>query len=415
MGPARNTSKDLPMAARGFFRIALVLGLISAIGPFAIDMYLPALPTIGENLRVSPSAVQMTVMAFLVATGACQLFYGPAADIFGRKQPIYFGIGLFVVGSIGCALAPNVETLIAFRVVQGVGACAGAVVPRAIVRDLHTGAEAAKLMSLLMLVFSVSPILAPLTGSFVIGLAGWRGVFWVIAGLGLLGIVLVAVGLKETRPEHARADATWRSSISSFGMLLKDRHYLGLVLTAAFGVSGFFSYLGNSSFIIIEHFHQSNTTYALLFAMNAAAFIGAAQANGWLAKRFGLPRVVRVAVTGFAAIMILNFVLTWLGMDSLPAMIAMLFFGFAFLGLVIPTTSVLALDKHGDIAGAASALMGALHMMVGSTAMAIVGLFADKTPLPMVAGIAACAAVSFTLGQLTLKGKGPGTPAPAAA
>src|SRR5690348_14093735 len=118
------------MAARGFFRIALVLGLISAIGPFAIDMYLPALPTIGENLRVSPSAVQMTVMAFLIATGACQLLYGPAADIFGRKKPIYFGIGLFVVGSIGCALAPNVETLITFRVVQGVGACAGAVVPR---------------------------------------------------------------------------------------------------------------------------------------------------------------------------------------------------------------------------------------------------------------------------------------------
>ena len=123
--------------------------------------------------------------------------------------------------------------------------------------------------------------------------------------------------------------------------------------------------------------------------------------------------MVRVAVTGFAAIMILNFVLTWLGMDSLPAMIGLLFFGFAFLGLVIPTTSVLALDKHGGIAGAASALMGALHMMVGSTAMAIVGLFADKTPLPMVAGIAACAAISFVLGQMTLKGKGPGTPAAA--
>lgn len=402
------------MAARGFFRIALVLGLISAIGPFAIDMYLPALPTIGGDLHVSPAAVQMTVMAFLIATGACQLFYGPAADIFGRKAPIFFGIGLFVAGSIGCALAPNVEILIAFRIVQGVGACAGAVVPRAIVRDLHTGAEAARLMSLLMLVFSVSPILAPLTGSFVISLVGWRGVFWVVAGLGLLGIVLVAVALTETRPVHARADATWRSSITSFGKLFKDRQYIGLVLTAAFGVSAFFSYLGNSSFIIIEHFGQSKTGYALLFSLNAAAFIGAAQANGWLARRFGLPRVVRVAVSGFAAVMIINFVLTWLGMDSLPGMIALLFIGFAFLGLVIPTTSVLALDRHGDIAGAASALMGALQMMVGSAAMGVVGLFADKTPLPMVAGIAVCAAISFTLGHMTLKGKGPGTPAPAA-
>ena len=401
------------MAARGFFRIALILGLISAIGPFAIDMYLPALPTIGGDLGASPAAVQMTLMAFLIATGGCQLLYGPAADIFGRKKPIYFGIGLFVTGSIGCALAPNVETLIVFRVVQGVGACAGAVVPRAIVRDLHTGADAARLMSLLMLVFSISPILAPLIGSFVIAGTGWRGVFWVVAGIGILIITMVALALEETRPAEARTGASLRSSIGSFGMLLKDRYYLGLVLTGAFGVASFFSYLGNSSFVIIRHFGQSEMGYSLLFGMNAAAFIGAAQANGWLARRFGLPRVVRYAVSGFATTMMLNFVLTLLGVDNLVVMVSLLFVGFGFLGLVVPTTSVLALDKHGAIAGSASALMGALHMVVGSTVMGIVGAFADATPLPMIAGIAACAAVSFSIGHMTLKGKGPGTPAPA--
>ena len=401
------------MAARGFFRLALILGLISAIGPFAIDMYLPALPTIGGDLGASPAAVQMTLMAFLIATGGCQLLYGPAADIFGRKKPIYFGIGLFVIGSIGCALAPNVETLIVFRVVQGVGACAGAVVPRAIVRDLHTGADAARLMSLLMLVFSVSPILAPLIGSFIIAGTGWRGVFWAVAGIGLVIITMVALALEETRPAEARTGASLKSSISSFALLLKDRYYLGLVLTGAFGVASFFSYLGNSSFVIIEHFGQSELGYSLLFGMNAAAFIGAAQANGWLAKRFGLPRVVRYAVSGFATTMMVNFVLTLFGVDNLVVMVGLLFLGFGFLGLVVPTTSVLALDKHGAIAGAASALMGALHMVVGSTTMGIVGLFADATPLPMLAGIAVCAAVSFAFGHLTLKGKGTATPAPA--
>jgi DHA1 family bicyclomycin/chloramphenicol resistance-like MFS transporter len=265
-----------------------------------------------------------------------------------------------------------------------------------------------------MLVFSVSPILAPLIGSFVIGVTGWRGVFWVVAGIGLVIVAMVTFALEETRPAHARTGASLRTSAASFAMLLKDRYYLGLVLTGAFGVASFFSYLGNSSFIIIEHFGRSQMGYSLLFSMIAAAFIGAAQTNGWLARRFGLPRVVRYAVSGFSATMVLNLLLTWLGMDNLGAMVGLLFVGFGFLGLVVPTTSVLALDKHGSVAGAASALMGALHMVVGSTTMGIVGLFADSTPLPMVAGIAVCAAVSFTLGHMTLKGKGPWTPAPAA-
>ncbi|HEY8360412.1 MAG TPA: MFS transporter, partial [Ramlibacter sp.] len=143
-----------------FFRLALVLGLVSAVGPFAIDMYLPALPTIGQALGASPGAVQASLIVFFVALGLGQVVYGPVSDMFGRKPPLYFGLLLFLAGSIGCALAPTVEALIALRFVQGLGACAGMVVPRAVVRDLHTGADAARLMSLLMLVFSVSPILA---------------------------------------------------------------------------------------------------------------------------------------------------------------------------------------------------------------------------------------------------------------
>lgn len=165
---------------RSIARLAILLGLITAVGPFAIDIYLPALPTLGASLQASPAAVQMSLTVFFVIVGVCQLFYGPISDVFGRKPPIYAGLVIFAVGSIGCALAPTIETLIAFRALQAFGACAGMVIPRAIVRDLYTGHEAARLMALLMLVMSVSPILAPLAGSLIISLWSWREVlpYW---------------------------------------------------------------------------------------------------------------------------------------------------------------------------------------------------------------------------------------------
>ena len=166
-----------PRERPSFLKNAVVLGLVSAIGPFAIDMYLPALPTIATDLNASTAATQMTLMAFFVAFGVCQLVYGPAADMWGRKPPLYFGLALFTLGSIGCALAPSIGWLIFFRALQGIGASAVMVVPRAIIRDLHTGVEATRLMSLVMLVLSVSPILAPLTGSALIVPFGWRAVF----------------------------------------------------------------------------------------------------------------------------------------------------------------------------------------------------------------------------------------------
>ena len=164
-----------------FAKTAIVLGLLSAVGPFAIDMYLPALPTIAADLKASTGATQMTLMAFFVAFGVCQIVYGPASDMIGRKPPLYFGLTVFLIGAVGCAFAPNIGWLIAFRFLQGVGGSAVMVIPRAIIRDLHTGVEAARLMAFVMLVFSVSPILAPLAGSALIVPFGWRAVFVAVA------------------------------------------------------------------------------------------------------------------------------------------------------------------------------------------------------------------------------------------
>ena len=385
------------------FRTALVLGLLSAIGPFAIDMYLPALPSIGQALSADAGAVQMSLMAFFISLGLGQIVYGPVSDMFGRRAPLVVGLLLFGAGSVGCALAGDVHTLIAFRFLQGLGACAGMVIPRAVVRDLHTGPDAARLMSLLMLVFSVSPILAPLTGSLLIEAAGWRAVFWAVTVAAIAGLALIATSLPETRPPAQRVESSVGSALAAYGQLLRDPHFLGLVFIGAFGISGFFAYLANSSFVLIEHYGLSPRMYSIAFSVNAVSFIGVSQFTGRLTARFGLVPVVRFAVIGYAATMLAGLAVHLAGFDHLLVMAALLFLGYGFLGLVVPTTAVLALDAHGSIAGTASALMGTLQFATGAAVIAVLGLFVDGTAAPMLAGIAACAVCAAAVAMFTLR------------
>jgi DHA1 family bicyclomycin/chloramphenicol resistance-like MFS transporter len=385
-----------------FLRNAITLGLLSAIGPFAIDMYLPALPAIGRNLQAGTGAVQMSLTAFFIALSLGQSLYGPLSDMIGRKAPLYLGLALFSLGSLGCALAPNIQVLIGFRFLQGIGACAGMVIPRAIVRDLHTGVDATRLMSLLMLVFSISPILAPLTGSFVIQLGGWRAVFWVVLVAAAVGCLILGT-VTETRPRSERVNSNIRAVAAAYGLLLRDRHFLGLAFIGAFGISSFFVYLSNSPFVLIEHYHLSPRLYSVYFSANAASFFAMAQLNAWLASRFGLRGLVRGAVTVYAVVMLTLLALFVSGIDRLEVLAALLFIGYGCLGLVIPTTAVLALEEHGKIAGTASALMGTVQFVTGAIIMVVVGSFLNGTALPMVAGIAACATLALILGQVTLR------------
>ncbi|KKB11477.1 major facilitator transporter [Devosia geojensis] len=384
-------------------RAALVLGLLSAIGPFAIDMYLPALPAIGASLEANTAQVQMSLMSFMAAIAVCQLFYGPISDMVGRKPPLYFGMVVFVIGGIGSAMAPSIEWLVVARFVQGIGACAAMALPRAIVRDGYTGAEAAQLMSLLMLVFSVSPILAPLAGSLVIGFADWRWIFWAIAIVGVLGILLLAFALEETRPAHLRVESSIGGALRAYGTLLKDWNFLGLTFIGAFGMASFMAYLANSSFVLIDHYGLTPTLYSVMFSINAVSFIGVAQLTGWLTRRFGLNRVVRMAVIGYVVVMLALFAVFLANIDSLAVLATLLFIGYGFLGLVIPTTAVLALEEHGEIAGTASALMGTLQLVTAAVVMGVVGAFFNGTAQPMVFGIAACAVLAYVLTQVTIR------------
>ena len=388
-----------------FLRLALVLGLLSAIGPFAIDMYLPALPAIGRALHADEHQVQLSLMAFFLSFALSQIVYGPASDMVGRKPPLYFGIALFALGSIGCALAPDIRWLVAFRFVQGLGGGAPNVITRAVVRHLHTGAEATRLMSLLMLVFSVSPILAPLVGSLIIDAGGWAAIFWAIAVIGLLGLALTGFALEETRPPAERTRSDIASTGRAFALLVRDPHFMGLTGVMSFGIGAFFIYLSNSSFVLINHYGLTPRQYSIAFAANAASFIGASQLAGRLAHRYGLKRVVSVSVAGFALAMCAGSALNMSGVDGLAPMIVMLMIGFGFLGLVVPATSVMALDHHGEIAGAASALMGTLQMVLGAVIIALMGLVVDGTARPMLMGIAGVALLTWALTWVSLRGE----------
>jgi MFS transporter, DHA1 family, multidrug resistance protein len=279
------------------------------------------------------------------------------------------------------------------------------VIPRAVVRDLHTGVDAARLMSLLMLVFSISPILAPLSGSVLIDFFGWRGVFWAVLVAALVGIVLVATALKETRGAEARLESNLSSALRGYGRLLKDRYFMGLAAIGGFGIASFFVYLANSSFILIDHYGLTRSQYAVAFSVNAVSFFSVSQLNGVLGARFGLRRVMRVAVSGFAAVMLAMFAAVLMGHHSLWLIASFLFVGYGFLGLVIPTTAVLALEDHGEIAGTASALLGTLHFVIGGIAIGITGAFFDGSALPMIGGIAACAVTAFLLALIVFSRK----------
>ncbi|WP_379555058.1 multidrug effflux MFS transporter [Pseudomonas sp. MD332_8] len=388
--------------SRRIAHLALLLGLITAIGPFAIDSYLPALPTLGASLQASPAAVQMSLTVFFIVIGVCQLFYGPISDVFGRKPPIYAGLMIFAVGSIGCALAPTIEVLIAFRAMQAFGACAGMVVPRAIVRDLYTGHEAARLMSLLMLVMSVSPILAPLAGSLVISLWSWREVFAVLAVVAVLCLVMTVVQLPETHPAERRLGKTLGSAFSSYGSLLRDPVFMGLSLVCGFGLATFFVFIGSAPFVYIEHFGLTPTQFSLAFALNAASFFAMSQLTARLSARFGLAPLIRSSVIGVAVVMSLLAITTlWSG--NLALMMSLLFIGFGFLGLLLPAAGVLSMEDHGAVAGSASALLGAIQMITGAVCMSLVGVFADHTPAPMLVGIALCAVAALLTVLWTLR------------
>lgn len=383
-------------------RTGLVLGLLALVGSAAIDMYLPAMPRIAEDFGSSEAAVQMTLTGYFIVFGIAQLIYGPLADQAGRRLPILLGLSIFFLGALGSALAGSVEALVGWRAVQGLGGAALMVVPRAIVRDRYTGVEATRLMAMIMLVVSVSPMLAPLAGSGLMALAGWRTVFFVLATLSLLSAVLVLIAQPETLPKQARVTISLASMLRGGRVLLSDPGFMGVTLIGGFGMASFFVFLASAPFVYVAAFGLTPTGFSIAFAANAVGFFTASQLASRLGARMGIRRLVRRGVMGFALFTLGLFAVALTGAATLPVVIVGLFCANACLGVVIPTSMVLALDEHGDIAGLAASLGGTLQMLAGGAMIFAAGPFFDGTALPMLAAIALCGIIAATLTALML-------------
>lgn len=387
----------------GFARSAVVLGLLAAVGPFAIDLYLPAMPEIVQSLNTDDAAAHMTFTVYFIAFGIAQLFYGPLADRFGRKPPVFLGLVIFIIGSILCAMASDVSMLTLGRFIQALGAAAPMVIVRAVVRDLHTGTEATKLMALVMLVISISPMLAPLTGSMIIQFGSWRLIFYALALISLAAMVQMAFLLPETLPDDRRARIDPVAMIRSTFYLLRDGKFMGLTLIGGFSLASFFVFIASAPLVYMTQYGLTPTTFSLVFAVNAIGFFASSQFAASLGQRFGMGRVALVAVFGFAAATSLLFVLVWAGFDDLWVLMALFFIGNSCLGQVIAPTMVMALEDHGEHAGMASSLGGTFQMVAGGIMILICSPFFDRTALPLVGAVAACALTALVIALLTLR------------
>lgn len=393
--------------SHSMFRTAVVLGALSCVGPFAIDMYLPALPEIARTLEASPAAVQMTLSAFFLAFGLSQLVYGPWSDQAGRRVPVFTGLAVFVAGSVLCALAPTVAMLTLGRLVQGLGAAVVMVIPRAIVRDLHTGNAATRLMAMIMLVISVSPMLAPLAGSLMLLVFDWRAIFGFFIVAAILSALMTRFALPETLPPERRVPVNLANLRRGARILVTDTTFMGLTLVGGFGMASFFVFIASAPFVYADEFGLTPMQFSLAFAVNAIGFFSASQLAAPIGERIGMTRAVRIMTSGFAFFTVCLLLLALAGAASLTVTVAFLFCANACLGVVIPTTMVLALDAHGKIAGLASSLGGTLQMLAGGAMIALAGPFFDGTVTPMIAAIAACGIGALAINMIALRPRVP--------
>lgn len=380
----------LPQPSRPAAGLIVILGTLTAFGPFSIDMYLPGLPAIARDLGAAPALIQLTLSLFFVGLAVGQALYGPLSDRYGRRRPLLFGCALYAVASAACALAPTALALVAARLVQALGGAAGMVIARSVVRDRCDAHEAARVFSLLMLIMGLAPITAPLIGGQLLAFVGWRAIFWVLCGFGLLCLLTVALALPESLPAERRSGAGVGAALRTYGRLLSDRQLLGYALAGGCASAAMFAYIAGSPFVIIELYGITPQQYGWIFGANALGLILASQLNRRLLDAFAGAAIVRVTLlvsVGAAGLLVMA---AATGAGGLAALLIPLFVCVASGGLVGPNTTAAALAPHGKAAGSASALLGALSFLIGTAATALVAALQNGTALPMAGVMAGC-------------------------
>lgn len=389
---------------RRYLQLVLVLGALTAIGPLTIDTYLPALPELTAEMGATASQAQLTITGLLVGLGVGQLVVGPLSDAVGRRRPLLMGLAGHGLMSVVCALAPSVTMLAITRSLQGVAGAAVAVVSMAVVRDLFSGVRAAQLLSRLMLVVGVAPILAPSLGSALMTFTSWRGIFVVLAVVAVALFVLALVALPETLPPVRRRPGGVRDSLRGYADLFRDPTFVVMVLVAGLMFATLFAYISGAPFILQELFALSPQQFGVAFGLNAVGLIVMTQVNPLLVQRItpvtALSIGVVVSTLGAVALLVTSVT----GFGGLFGFLVPLWFVVAAAGLSFPNAPAIALNRHGEAAGTAAALLGAAQFLIGGLIAPLVGALADGTAAPMAAVILGASTLALVLLVLARRG-----------
>lgn len=379
------------------FTIIIILGLLSAIGPFSIDMYLPGFPAIADDLHTSVDMISYTLASFFVGICIGQLLSGPLLDRFGRKRPLIVGMSLYILASLGCAFADSVEQLILFRFFQALGGCVTMVAPRAIIRDVFPVHENAKIFSLMILILGVSPILAPTTGSYLISGFGWYSVFLVLAAISLLVLLAVIFLLPESSHPDPSFTLKAKPILRNFRIVLQNRQFVIYTLSGSIAAAGLFAYLAGSPFVLLKFYNVTEKEYGLIFALIASGLITASQLNNFLLKKFSSEIIVRTALLVQTLAGILLFAGSTFNLLELYSFIFLLFVFLSCQGFNFPNASALSMAPFEKEAGSASALMGSIQMGFGALAAACVGILNATTAVPMTGVMACCGLIALLI------------------
>ncbi len=397
----------LPLARTRFryFELIVLMGVLQAFAPLSIDMYLPSMPLLEKVFNATTAQVQITLVTFLLGFALGQAIYGPLTDRFGRKPPLYFSLALFVFASAACALSTSINALAVFRLLQAIGACGGAVVSRAMVRDLFPPVDLRRIFSMLVLVLGVSPMISPFIGGYLLVWFGWKSIFVTQASLGAAMLVAMHFRLAESlAPENARP-LNMDHVVSTYLHLLRDRTFLGASLVCGFSSAGMFAYIASAPFVFINLYKLPPQQFGWLFGFIAAGLIGASQVNGRMSHKIAIWRVLRVANlvqlgSGFAVL-----ATAATGFGGMAGIFAPVFVYMCATGFVFPNGSAIAMMRHGNMAGTASALLGTNQFVIAAGTTIVLGVIDNSSAMPMAIVIAGCGVAATVLNYLTLGSK----------
>ncbi|PIC86863.1 MFS transporter [Sporosarcina sp. P20a] len=376
--------------------LVVLLGSLSAFGPLSMDMYLPGLPIVAEDLNASTSLVQLSLTACLIGLGAGQLIFGPLSDIYGRRKPLVITLSVYAIASVLCAFSPNIWIFVALRFVQGMTGAAGIVIARACARDLYVGNELTKFMAMLSIVSGSAPILSPIVGGVVLNYASWHMVFLLLGIIGLLMFLSTAFFLPDTLPVEARSESGMLAVIKTFSGLLKDKWFLGIALTQGLIMSGMFAYIAGSPFVLQNIYGVTAQQFSLFFAMNGVGIITAAQVTGRLSGKIHELKFLRAGVLLSFTASILLLLTVW-NEWPLAVIATALFFMVSSVGLVSPAAFSLAMQSQGKSAGSASAFLGLLPFIGGAIVSPLVGLAGDSSAWPLSIIVLTCSTAALVI------------------